>query len=1136
MGNSAMNATTNVQTDDGVMGEGESTLVGLRFHRHFTTQGVDPLDQVEWVSRSSLITNPDGSVVFRADDVEVPTSWSQLATDIVASKYFRKAGVNGGAETSVRQVVSRVAKTIRQSGEEQGGYFATLEDADTFEAELTFFLVNQYGAFNSPVWFNVGLFHQYGITGAGQSYAWREGWEGGEGGVERIENAYSRPQSSACFLQSVGDSLASIMQLATNEAMLYKYGSGTGSNFDNLRGSGEQLSGGGTSSGLMSWLKLLDSVAGSIKSGGTTRRAASMRIVSLDHPDVVDFIHWKVREEHKAKTLIAAGFPADFNGEAYATVSGQNSNNSVFVNDKFMTALANDGDWSTIYRTTKEVANTYKAKDIWGMIAKAAWECADPGVQFDTTINKWHTVPNSGKINTSNPCAEFVHLDDTACNLASINLTHFLRPNGTFDVQSFRYAVRVFFVAQEILVDLASYPTPAIARNSHDFRPLGLGYANLGTLLMKQGLAYDSDAGRALAGAITAIMTGHAYYVSSEMARCKGAFDGFAKNREPMLNVIGMHKHAANELPEALPNYLREAAEEDWARAEKGGMEHGYRNAQSTLLAPTGTVGLLMDCDTTGVEPDFALVKFKKLAGGGRFKIVNGAVDSALWKLGYTQGQISAIQTHMLGTGDLDHLSPYLSNPLHHTEILAAKLALRGAFDLESCFSARVIGEDAYRRLGVPTGGSLLRHIGMTESEIAYAQDIALGYHTIENAPYIRPADLSVFDCANRCGKHGTRFIAPIAHLRMMAAVQPFLSGAISKTCNVPNESTVEDIANLYMEGWRLGLKSVAIYRDGSKGSQPLSSGGEKKSSKKTFEERWMAPQPPEGRPLSLRLESTLLQIVESAVKDSPEADETVPPFVEQMSEPYKKALRSVVRRIGKLVGWGEDEQPTIPSPPLLSPNPTDRLRLPPRRYGITQEARVGGHKIFVRTGEYANGQLGEIFIDMHKEGAAFRSLMNCFAISISLGLQHGIPLQTFVDQFTFTRFEPQGMVEDDPNIKLATSIVDYIFRFLAVNYLGRHELAHVKPEPSATDVGVFRAMNAHVQRAPGAVELSEIGKHMHALVDVVERGREGNMSALDAQLDELMGDAPLCECGHMTVRNGACFRCLECGSSMGCS
>ncbi len=1048
---------------------------GLAFERKFTDRGKDPLDHVTWERRSSVITNPDGSVVFKMEGAEVPAGWSQLATDIVVSKYFRKAGLHGkkeNGETSVRQVVDRLARTIREAGERFGGYFANAREADTFEAELSFFLVNQYGAFNSPVWFNCGLFQRYGIAGSGGNWAWNE--EGGPDDVFETANAYERPQCSACFIQSVSDDLMSIYELVKSEARLFKYGSGTGTNFSTLRARQEKLSGGGTSSGLMSFLEVFDRAAGATKSGGTTRRAAKMVCLDMDHPEIVDFIEWKAREEKKAQALIAQGYPADFNGEAYHTVSGQNSNNSIRVTDSFMRAATTGGAWETRARTTGEIVERLDAGDLMSRVAQAAWSCADPGLQYDTTINKWHTCPNTGRINASNPCSEYMFLDDSACNLSSLNLTKFLRADGSFDVDGFRHAVRVFFVAQEILVDFSAYPTKPIARNSHQYRPLGLGYANLGTMLMLQGIPYDSSEGRSIAAAITAIMCGHAFKVSAEMAGSKGPFDGFAKNREPMLRVMGMHRDAAYMIDrDRCPENLWRAACEDWDLAVKLGAQHGYRNAQATVLAPTGTIGLLMDCDTTGIEPDFSLVKFKKLAGGGYFKIVNQCVPEALRRLGYGELEAQEIVAYVSGTNTLlaaPHVNRASLKKKGFTDDDLAKVeaAIPGVFDLELAFAPWVLGEETYERLGAPSnlrkpGFSLLKHLGFSAHHVEEANDTIVGRMTIEGAPHLRQEHYPVFDCANRCGKTGQRYLAPMSHIRMMAAVQPFLSGAISKTVNLPNEATVEDVAKIYEEGWRLGLKAVALYRDGCKASQPLSSSS--KDSKK-------------------------------------EAKEEERPRVEETTRPAPiVAHKHVAHPVG------------------------ERLRLPKRRDGFTQEARVGGHKIYVRTGEYIDGTLGEIFIDLHKEGAAFRSLMNCFAMAVSLGLQYGVPLASFVEQFTFTRFEPQGVVEGHDNIKLATSIVDYIFRMLGIEYLQRFDLAHVPPADPATQ---------------GPIEASshEAGAYADTRTSMAPPVLpEKTHSSLDAQLEDMMGDAPVCDvCGHITVRNGACYKCLNCGNSMGCS
>ncbi|HEY3493571.1 MAG TPA: vitamin B12-dependent ribonucleotide reductase [Polyangiaceae bacterium] len=1049
---------------------------GLTFERRYTAPSSDGFEGVVWERRQSVITNPDGSVVFKMEGAEVPAGWSQLATDIVVSKYFRKAGLHGDkaqGEQSVRQVVHRIAHTIRVAGEEFGGYFATKKDADTFEAELSFMMTNQYGAFNSPVWFNCGLFHEYGIEGSGGNWAWQKDTDA----VTETANAYSRPQCSACFIQAVGDDLMSIYDLVKSEARLFKYGSGTGSNFSSIRGKQEKLSGGGTSSGLMSFLEVLDRAAGATKSGGTTRRAAKMVCLDMDHPEIEDFINWKVREEKKAKALIAAGYESDFNGEAYHTVSGQNSNNSVRVSDSFMKAALSGGKWQTRMRTTGAVVDTYEAADLWQMIAEAAWACADPGVQYDSIINRWHTSPNSGKINASNPCSEYMFLDDTACNLSSLNLTKFLRQDGSFDIAGYRHAIEIFFLAQEILVDLSSYPTQTIAQNSHDYRPLGLGYANLGTLLMLQGIPYDSDKGRAIASALTAILCGHAYVTSAKMAGSKGSFPGFAKNREPMLRVMRLHQDAAyainrDECPEA----LWKAACEDWDDVVSRGAQNGFRNAQATVLAPTGTIGLLMDCDTTGIEPDFALVKFKKLAGGGYFKIVNQSVPEALRRLRYSEAQISEIVAYVSGTNTLLG-APNVSRAslkqrgLEDAELAKIEAALPGVFELSLAFAPWVIGKEAYERLGVTAeklsqpGFSLLKHLGFSESEIEQANDVIVGRMTIEGAPHLRDEHYAVFDCANRCGKLGQRFLPPMSHVKMMAAAQPFLSGAISKTVNLPNDATVDDVREIYEEGWKLGLKAVALYRDGCKASQPLST-----TSKERAEEA-----------------------------STPEAAVAV----------------------------------AVSAPTQLRRPSGHRVRMPKKRSGFTQEAYVGGHKVFLRTGEYEDGSLGEIFIDMHKEGAAFRSLMNCFAMSVSVGLQYGVPLDTFVEQFTFTRFEPHGVVTGHDNIKFSTSIVDYIFRVLGVEYLKRYDFAQVKPAEAATaieDPTVPRLV------AETPVPPASLMPPPPALAAAEEPGHEAH-GALDAQLEEMMGDAPVCDsCGHITVRNGACYKCLNCGNSMGCS
>jgi ribonucleoside-diphosphate reductase alpha chain len=1108
----------------------------MQLDRRYTKPGTDPLDAVEYEKRRSVITNPDGSVVFEAKDVDVPRDWSQLATDIVVSKYFRRAGVPTpeGRESGVRQVVHRISHSIRRAGEQLGGYFASPADADAFEAELSHLLVTQNGAFNSPVWFNCGLFHEYGVTGSGGNWAWN--FEKGD--VETIENSYQRPQCSACFIQSVGDDLMSIFDLVKTEARIFKYGSGTGTNFSKLRSKHEKLSGGGTSSGLMSFLKVLDSGAGATKSGGTTRRAAKMVCLDMDHPEIVDFIDWKVREENKARILIESGeYPADFNGEAYHTVGGQNSNNSVRVSDEFMQAAAEGKEWGTYARTTGELINRYDAAELMDQISRAAWRCADPGVQFDTTINDWHTCPATDKINASNPCSEYMFLDDSACNLSSINLLKFLDEEGNFDIDGYRHAIRVFFLAQEILVDFSSYPTERIARNSHNYRPLGLGYANLGALLMQLGIPYDSPEGRAMCGALTAILTGHAYRVSAEMAETKGAFEGYARNAKPFMRVMKKHRAAVDHISaEFCPTYLLDAARLAWDEAIAHGEHHGFRNAQATVLAPTGTIGLLMDCDTTGIEPDFALVKFKKLAGGGYFKIVNQSVPHALRRLGYPSEEIQAILTYINGTMTLrgaPHINDVALKEKGFTDEALARIeaSLRGVMDLNGAFNPRNLGDELLAKLGIAPshagerGFNVLASLGFTEAQIDEASDHICGRLTIEGAPQLSENHLPVFDCANRCGHKGGRFIAPMGHVRMMAAAQPFISGAISKTVNLPGEATVEEIRDIYTEAWKLGLKAIALYRDGCKMSQPLNVSSDDRKKKKAADPTVAAAKAPEAPAKSA-------------------------------SEVFEQAYAEASRK-------GANTAPETVSIKLPAPL---RRRLPQRRRGITQEARIGNHKVFVRTGEYADGTIGEIFIDMAKEGAAFRSMMSCFAIAVSKGLQYGVPLKEFVDTFTFTRFEPQGMC-DHPNIKMATSVIDYVFRLLALEYLGDDSYCQVKPERLdeviSTTESAEEAANFGEAPATGQPPV-EAGKPVRPSGDPRQSARieailpgvpagvtaeargpkaeggaapKGVGSALDRQLSKMMGDAPFCDnCGHLTVRNGTCYRCLNCGNSMGCS
>jgi ribonucleoside-diphosphate reductase alpha chain len=1068
---------------------------GLRIRRVYTTPGVDPYDTIEWDRRSSKITNPDGSAVFKLENIEIPKAWSQLATDIVASKYFRKAGVPGtNHEVSARQTVTRVARSIRKAGERFGGYFADVEDADAFEAELTHMLITQVGAFNSPVWFNCGLAQEYGITGKAVGN-WE--WDPATDTIKESADSYTRPQLSACFIQSVSDDLMDMADLVKREMRIFKFGSGTGTNFSRIRSEGEKLSSGGTSSGLMSFLEIYDKSAGAIKSGGTTRRAAKMVCLDMDHPDIDRFIDWKMHEEEKARVLIEhGGLPSDFNGEAYHTVSGQNSNNSVRVSDEFMQAVEKDGTWDTKLRSVDKVAKTWKARELWDKVALAAWKCADPGVQYDSTINKWHTCPNTDKIHASNPCSEYMFLDDSACNLASLNLTQFLSPEGMFDIDRYRHACEIFLTAQEIVVEFASYPNKDIARNSHDYRPLGLGYANLGTLLMLLGIPYDSDRGRGIAAALTAIMCGRAYRQSAEIARSKGPFAGYEKNKEPFLKVMRMHRDASYQIKaEDCPPNLLKAAREDWDDAVALGEVHGYRNAQATVLAPTGTIGLLMDCDTTGVEPDFALVKFKKLAGGGYFKIVNASVTEALRRLGYTPDQADAIVAYIVGTNTLKCDAPVCDKALAERGLTAAEIArveaqLPKVFELRHAFSAFTLGDDAVKRLGLSKEDDVLARLGFTQAEIETSEEILCGRMTVEGAPHLRDEHLAIFDCANKCGKKGQRFIHWSGHVRMMAAVQPFISGAISKTINMTAETTVDEIKEAYLQSWKLGLKAVALYRDGCKASQPLSSKAADKKKDKGIDEAKIR----EEALAQARAELQLLQ-----------------------GQPLPTTVANPV------------------SPSAAGQGPK-RFRLPRKRAGFTQEARIAGQKVYLRTGEYADGTLGEIFVDMHKEGAAFRSMINSFAIAVSLGLQYGVPLKEYVDVFTFTRFEPQGPV-DHANIKMCTSVVDYIFRVLALEYLGQDEFAQVKPADGETRVRratdfIRKSEPSPVAEAPRAVAASA-----PVQVNIVNVSGNPEASALSSHLGKMMGDAPFCNlCGHTTVRNGVCYKCLNCGNTLGCS
>jgi ribonucleoside-diphosphate reductase alpha chain len=1131
----------------------------MEIKRLFTTAGVSPYSMFEWDKRQSVIANPNGDIVFEMQGVEMPAQWSQLATDIMVSKYFRQVGVpqfnsageplldeSGnpitGPENSARQVVHRMVGCWRYWGEEHG-YFDTPENAQAFYDEISYMVLNQMAAPNSPQLFNTGLHWAYGLTGPSQGHYYVEP---ATGKAVKSKDAYSHSQPHACFIQSVKDDLVNeggIMNLWMREARLFKYGSGTGTNFSTLRGAGEPLSGGGVSSGLMSFLRIGDRAASAIRSGGTTRRAAKMVCLDADHPDIQSFINWKVKEEDKVAALVAGGegrYDNSFDGEAYATVSGQNSNNSVRVPHKFLQAVQDDGDWELKWRTDGRVCKVVKARELWEEICYAAWRCADPGVQFDTTINEWHTCPASGRINASNPCSEYMFLDDTACNLASLNLLKFLdEETGKFDLRAYRHAIRLWTIVLEISVLMAQFPSKEIAQNSYDFRTLGLGYANLGTCLMVLGHPYDSEEGRAIAAALAAVLTGEAYATSAEMAGELGAFVKYDMNRDAMMRVMRNHRRAAYDTPrddyEGLsitplgidaakcPEYLAQATRLAWDRAAELGEQHGFRNAQATVIAPTGTIGLLMDCDTTGVEPDFALVKFKKLAGGGYFKIVNQSLPRALRRLSYSAEQIDEIITYVLGASSFSEAPEVNRDSLREkglsdSEIDKVESTLPGVFDLAQTFSVFTLGADCLKRLGINAeqwtapGFNMLITLGFTPTQLAQASDHICGRMTIEGAPHMRPEHLPVFDCASRCGRHGRRFIHYNGHIKMMAAVQPFISGAISKTINMPREVSIEDIKQTYMMSWKLGLKANAIYRDGCKLSQPLNT----KSSSDTAAES---------------------------------NQEAIPKFT-PVSPQQARTLQ------------------------IHAPT---RRPLPRKRHGFTVEGRVGGHKIYLRTGEYSDGTLGEIFVDMHKEGAAFRSLMNCFAIAISKGLQYGVPLEEFVETFVFTRFDPSGPVEH-PNIKMAQSVIDYIFRVMGMEYLGRTDFVQVKPadeeleinqqqlraaprrEPSPTPSKAGPAShpangggngNGNGNGDSGADDHAQVSGSAHT--PSVNPGNPDDYlasaqasvqaqpavasSVLSEMTASLMVDAQFCDiCGHITVRNGACFKCLNCGHSQGCS
>ncbi len=1199
----------------------------MKIKRHFTKSSwKTPFDGIEFEPRTSEIKNPDGSSVFHLNNVMVPKTWSQVATDIIAQKYFRKAGVpvklkkvsekgvpawlqrstvdekaladtpaeeKFTMETDSRQVFSRLAGCWTYWGWKYG-YFDTEDDAKAYYDESCYMLATQMTAPNSPQWFNTGLHWAYGINGPAQGHYYVDGKTGE---LKKSEDAYTHPQPHACFIQSIDDDLVNeggIMDLWVREARLFKYGSGTGTNFSNLRGANESLSGGGKSSGLMSFLKIGDRAAGAIKSGGTTRRAAKMVTLDLDHPDIEEYINWKVREEEKVAAIVAGSkscekhlknvirlcqvpveiegrtyngavsrdpkknkelakaireasranvpmnyiqrviqlaeqgytdiqyetYNTDWNSDAYATVSGQNSNNSVRIPNAFMESLQEDGDWNLYGRVELRNAEaegrepvpckTLKSPELWDQIAYAAWACADPGTQYHDTINEWHTCPEDGPIKASNPCSEYMFLDNTACNLASLNLVKFYdSKTGIFDVEAYRYAVKVWTITLEISVLMAQFPSKEIAELSYEFRTLGLGYANIGSLLMIQGIPYDSKEALAITGALTSILHMTSYATSAEMAAEHGPFPGYERNKEHMLRVLRNHRRAAyNVQPEeyegltikpmgidasVCPEYLLKAAREDSDRALQLGEKHGYRNAQVTVIAPTGTIGLVMDCDTTGIEPDFALVKFKKLAGGGYFKIINQSVPKALEQLGYSDKEIDAIVKYAKGHGTFKGCPTINHDRLKAVgftdeKIQAIEAALPGAFEVKFAFNQWTIGEDFCKdTLGITEEQlndwtfDMLSHLGFTKKEIEQANDYVCGTMTVEGAPGLKDEHLPVFDCANKCGRIGTRYISAEGHIKMMAAAQPFISGAISKTINLPNEANIDDFKKAYMQSWELMLKANALYRDGSKLSQPLNS---------------------------------MADVIDEVLED--EEEELV---LDQATQNAQEAVVKTAERI-------------------IHKYVSGRKKLPNRRGGYTQKCKIGGQSVYLRTGEYENGQIGEIFIDMHREGAAFRSLMNCFAISISLGLQHGVPLEEFVDAFVFTKFEPSGTVIGNPHIKMTTSVIDYIFRELAVTYLERDDLAHVGPEEILNRT-LRPTDNLDIERPDNLVSDPDKDEP-EAVVEKtnVSTPKKSNFMAKYQQAKRMGYTGDICgDCGSMTmVRNGTCLKCETCGATSGCS
>lgn len=1100
---------------------------GLSVQRVFTTPGSDPLEEVTYEKRISRIANTDGSVVFEMEGAEIPASWSQVATDIMVSKYFRKAGVPQyddegnvqkddqgnvvtGPERSAKQVIRRMAGCWRHWGQEYG-YFETAQDAQAFEDELSYMLIHQMSAPNSPQWFNTGLHYAYGITGRAQGHYY---CDPNTGEAKRSADAYTHPQPHACFIQSVDDDMVNeggIMDLWVREARLFKFGSGTGTNFSNLRGEGEPLSGGGHSSGLMSFLKIGDRAAGAIKSGGTTRRAAKMVCLDLDHPDIEKFINWKVSEEKKVAALSEAGYDTDFNGEAYQTVSGQNSNNSVRVPQAFFEALEKNGNWNMFWRTELRKAETegrepeackiLNAQELWDKIGYAAWACADPGLQYDTTINDWHTCPEDGRINASNPCSEYMFLDNTACNLASINLLKFYSDeDGTFELERFKHAVRLWTIVLEISVLMAQFPSKEIAELSYTFRTLGLGYANLGAMLMRMGIPYHSEEGRAICGALTAILTGESYATSAEMAKHLGAFSGYERNKEHMLRVIRNHRRAAYNAPKAeyeqlsvppvgidqnaCPDDMLHTAKECWDRALALGEQHGYRNAQSTVIAPTGTIGLLMDCDTTGVEPDFALVKFKKLAGGGYMKIANQSIQPALQNLGYSEEQVQEMMKYVIGTlnlADAPHINRQSLKLKGFTDEDIAKVEknLPSVFELQFAFNKWTLGDETMKRLGFSEeqmedfNFDVLTALGFTAEQVDAANTHICGHMTVEGAPHLKQEHMAVFDCANKCGKLGKRYIAPEGHIRMMAASQPFISGAISKTINLPHEATVEDIKNAYFLSWKLGLKANALYRDGCKLSQALSN--------------------------------------KSDTKKEEKAETIVEPEVIE-----KVIIKEVPRR----------------------------RKLPDERMSITHKFSVAGHEGYLHVGVYEDGQPGELFIKMNKEGSTLSGVMDTLALSISMNLQYGVPLEVLVSKLVHTRFEPMGMT-NNKEIPMVKSIMDYLGRWLAVKFLSKEKAMqfHNKDLVERAYAEGTKSKDAFAMRLP---VVDEGGTAASSSAPTVEEMVEEAVPLPDVDAEELKLEkakqqgftGSMCSgCGSVRVKaNGACEVCLDCGATSGCS